>query len=156
MWYRQLKGARVWFFLTVQGIVCHARQVKAAGKWISCSHDIHCSWSKGVRNACCSSASLPHLCGLGTQAGNGTTYHPRWMDHPTPISETKIISQRHAQRAISQVILDSATWTININYYTRGGCEPPYPLPSILWMSELQVYTTTLGSSLISKGGNSS
>lgn len=98
----------------------HDGQVKATGEWIR---------EQGARSEELSFSSL--LCGPGTHAGNGTTYHPRWMDPPTPISEIKIISHRHTQR-ISQVILDSAMWTININYYTKGGLGRPHPLSSIL------------------------
>lgn len=134
----------------------HDGQVKGAGEWVRCSHGIPCSGWGGRKRGVRSSASLLHLCGPGTHAGNGTTYHSQLMDPPTPISEIKIISHRHTQRAISQVILDSAMWTININYCTKGGFEPPHPLSSILRTSELQVYATTVGSSLISKGGSSS
>ena len=51
-------------------------------------------------------------------------------DLPTPINEIKIISQRHTQRSISQVIPDSVRLTIDINLYNKDDFECSSPPPS--------------------------
>lgn len=107
-----------------------------------------------MKNACSSSAPLLHPCSPRIGSGNGITYHPQCTDPPTLMNEIKIISHRHAQRSVSQVILDSVTLAINLDCYTKDDFEPPHPLPSSFQLLALHVYTTTLGSILISKGGN--